>query len=76
MNGPQLPDPKKLLQGSAKQVRFIQLEAASRLAHPDVKALIAAAIDQAKISLPSKGKGALIIKSSATKKRVRKKPTK
>src|SRR6185369_9480182 len=35
--GPQLPDPKRLLQGSAKQVRFIPVEAASRLAHPDVE---------------------------------------
>jgi hypothetical protein len=69
MRGPQLPDPKKLLQGSAKQVRFIQLEAASRLAHPDVKALIAAAVDQAKVPLPSRGKGGLIIKSGAAKKR-------
>src|SRR6188474_778961 len=45
--GPQLPDPRQLLQGSGKQTRFIQLEAASQLAHPDVEALIAAAIDQA-----------------------------
>ena len=68
MNGPKLPDPKKLLMGSAKQVRFIPVEAASRLKHPDVEALIAATIDLAKVPLPSKGAGKVIIKTSAAKK--------
>src|SRR5262245_35948899 len=36
--GPKLPDPKRLLRGSGKQTRFIQLEAASQLAHPDIAA--------------------------------------
>lgn len=74
--GPQLPDPKRILLGSAKQVRFIQVEAASRLAHPDVKALLAATIDQARIPLPSEGKGRLIIMSASAKKRPRRKPAK
>jgi hypothetical protein len=65
-----------MLLGSAKQVRFIQVETASQLAHPDVEALISATIDQAKIPLPSEGKGSLIIMSSAAKKRPRRKPTK
>ena len=73
MQGPQLPDPKKLLMGSGKQTRFIRVEAARQLAHPDVEALIAAAIDQARTSLPSKGRGALIIRSVAAKKRPRRK---
>jgi len=71
--GPQLPDPKHLLRGSGKQVRFIQVEAASQLAHPDVKALIVAAIDQARIALPSQGKGRLIIMSNSEKKPPRRK---
>ncbi len=77
--GPQLPDPKKLLRGSGKQVRFIQLESARQLAHPDVKALIAAAIEHARIPYPSKGKGSLIVrtnKTAAAKKRSRRKPAK
>ena len=74
--GPQLPDPKRILLGSGKQTRFIQLEAASQLTHPDVEALIAATIDQARIPLPSKGKGSLIIKSAAAKKRARRRATK
>jgi hypothetical protein len=57
-----LPDPKKLLKGSGSQVRFIHLDAASQLAHPDVEALIAAAIRHAKVPLPT-GRGKLIIRS-------------
>ena len=73
--GPQLPDPKRILQGSGKQTRFIQVEAASQLAHPDVEAFIAATIEQAKIPLPPEGKGSLI-NISAAKKRPSRKPTK
>jgi hypothetical protein len=76
MHGPQLPDPKKLLLGSAKQVRFIKVEAASRLKHPDVEALIAAAIDKASVPLASKGSSKLVIKTSAEKKRPRRKAAK
>ena len=71
LNGPKLPDPKKLLTGSAKQVRYIQLEAASRVKHPDVEALIAAAISHASVPLASKGPGKLITKTSDTKSRPR-----
>jgi len=62
MNGPRLPDPKKLLMGTGKQVRFIPVEAARRLKHPDVEALIAAAIGRARVQLPAKGSGRLVIK--------------
>lgn len=74
MQGPRLPDPKKLLMGSGKQVRFIQVEAARRLAHPDVEALITAAIDRAGVPLPSKGRGRLVLKSRAAKRRPRRRP--
>jgi hypothetical protein len=76
MHGPQLPDPKGLLLGLGTQTRFVHVEAASKLAHPDVKALIAAAVDQSTVPLPSKGKGSLIIKLTAAKKRSQRKPTK
>jgi len=69
--GVQFSDPKKLLLGSGKQTRFIRLEAASQLAHPDVEALIVAAIDKARVPLPSTGRGRLIIQSSAAKRRPR-----
>ena len=67
--GPQLPDPKRLLRGSGKQTRFIQVEAASQLAHPDVEALIAATIDQASVPLSSEGRGTLIIRTFGENKR-------
>ena len=75
IQGKPLPDPKKLLQGSGKQARFVPLDAASQLALPDVKALIAAALDRAKVPFPSKGKGSLIIRSDAAKRQARKRPT-
>ena len=76
MHGPQLPDPKKLLMGSGKQTRFIRVEAARQLAHPDVEALIAAAIDQAGVPLPSKGRGKLVIRTISAKRQPRqKRPT-
>src|SRR5262245_4753606 len=76
MHGPQLPDPKKLLRGSGKQVRFVQLETASKLTHPDVEALMAASVEQAKDSLPSKGRGRLIIRTAAAKQRPGRRPSK
>ena len=76
IQGAQLPDPKKLLLGSGKQTRFIRVERASQLAHPDVSALIAAAIDQAKTPLPAKGQGRLVIRSVAAKQRPRRRPAK
>ena len=75
-HGPKLPDPKKLLQGSGKKTRFIRVDAAGQLGHPDVEALIVAAIDHATVPLPSKGKGKLIIQSSASKRPPRRKSTK
>jgi len=78
-HGPQLPDPKKLLKGSGKQTRFIRLETVRQLAHPDVEAFMAAAIDLASVPLPSRGKGTLIIKTNkmiAAKKKTRRRSTK
>jgi hypothetical protein len=76
MHGPLLPDPKGLLLGSGKQTRFVRVEATSQLAHPDVKALTAAAIDLASVPLPPKGRGRLIIRSGAAKQRRRRRLTK
>jgi hypothetical protein len=73
-NGPKLPDPKKLLMGSAKMVRFIPVKSASRLKHPDVEALIAGAIKLSRVRLPSTGGGKLVIKTSGAKKKPRRKP--
>ena len=74
MNGPRLPDPKRLLMGSGKQARFVRLEAAHRLADTDVDELIGAAVEQATVPFPSEGKGTLIIRSSVAKRRPKRRP--
>ena len=74
IQGARLADPKKLLLGSGKQTRFIRVETADQLAHPDVEALIAAAIDQARIPFPPKGRGRLIIRSASERQRLRQRP--
>lgn len=76
MPGPQLPDPKKLLLGSGKQARYVPLETARRLTHPDIEALIAAAIEHATVPLAAKGRGRLIIRTFGPKKRPRRKSAK
>lgn len=63
MHGPQLPDPKKLLLGTGKQVRYVPVESAERVADPDVEALIAAAIDMAEVPLATDGRGTLIVRT-------------
>ncbi len=76
IDGANLPDPKRLLLGSGRQTRFIRLESADRLSHPDVEALIAAAIARAHRPLPVQGRGQLIIRSIAAKQRPRQRPAK
>ncbi|MFO1054936.1 MAG: hypothetical protein U1F36_22170 [Planctomycetota bacterium] len=76
MNGPQLPDPKELLLGTGKQTRYVEVGTARQLSTPDVDALIAAALERAKVPLPSEGGGVLVIQSSAVKKKTRRKPAK
>ena len=70
-HGATLPDPHKILLGSGNQNRFIRLESAATLARPEVDALLRAAVVQAKSPLPSKGGGALIIRSISAKQRPR-----
>ena len=77
MQGPKkLPDPKGLLMGSGGQARYVCLETASKLRHPDVEALIAAAMSLAKVPLPSKGNGKVIVRGRAAKQPPRRKPAK
>jgi hypothetical protein len=71
MNGPKLPDPKKRLKGAGKQTRYVEVESAGSLAHPEVKALIAAAVRAAKVPLPPTKRGRLVIKTVSPKRRAR-----
>lgn len=71
IRGASLPDPKKILLGSGNQTRFIRLESSDVLARPEVEALVAAAIAQAKTPLKTAGRGKLIIRSVSAKQRPR-----
>lgn len=75
IHGARLPDPKKLLQGSGNQTRFIRLESAEQLVHPNVEALVAAAVARAKTPLAASGRGKLIIRSVSAKQRPRRRAT-
>jgi len=72
-HGTSLPDPQKILVGSGKQTRFLRLESAAILERPEVKALFSVAIAQARASMPTAGRGKLIIRSVSTKQRPRRK---
>lgn len=63
-----LPDPGKLLKGTGKQARYIELESEQRLTDPDVEALIGAAVAASTMPQPATGKGALSIRGAAAKK--------
>jgi hypothetical protein len=74
--GASLPDPHNILLGSGVQNRFIRLESAEMLRRPEVDALIAAAVAQAKAPLAASGWGRLIIRSISAKQRPRRRPGK
>ena len=66
--GKELPDPGKLLKGSASQVRFIDLESVSTLARPAVASLIDEAIDRNRVPFARTGRGSVVIRSTSAKK--------
>src|ERR1043166_1941330 len=71
VHGATLSDPPQILTGAGKQTRFLRLPSADVIARPDVEALIAAALRQAKVTMPRKGRGKLIIRSVSRKQRPR-----
>ena len=72
--GKDMPDPAKLLQGSASQVRFIDVEGASTLARPEVASLIDEAIGRNPIPFEGAGRGSVVIRSTSAKKRQQRRP--
>ena len=74
-HGIKLVDPKKLLEGSATQVRYVTLESAKQFSNPDVEAFVAATIKQSKVPLPATGGGLLVIKPTTASKRAAATPT-
>jgi hypothetical protein len=69
--GKELPDPAKLLQGSGKQTRSIDVEGASTLARPEVARLIDEAIAHNRVPFADAGRGSVVIRSTSKKRRQR-----
>lgn len=67
--GKDLPDPEGLLEGDAKQVRWIDVPTAATLSRPAVAALIDAAIAHAPSPFASSGTGSVVVRTTAAKKR-------
>jgi hypothetical protein len=66
--GKALPDPEKLLKGSA-QARWIQVEGASTLARPAVAHLIDEAIARNHVPFAPTGRGTVVIRSASARQR-------
>lgn len=62
-------DRNKLLQGSGKVVRFVELGTVADLGRPDIEALMTAAVLQAKLQLDASATGAIIIKADGQRQR-------
>lgn len=70
-DGPKLPDPHGLLRGSGKQVRNVRLESAKELDRPEVRSLVATALERAKVPIDETARGRLVIRSVSKKQRPR-----
>ena len=70
-NGPQIPDPEKMLKGSGNVVRHMRLSSADDLDTPQVKRLIRAALKLADVPIEKSGTRRMIIKSVSTRQRPR-----
>jgi hypothetical protein len=71
----ELPDPAKLLQGSGKQMRSINVEATSTLARPEVARLIDEAIARNPVPFARAGRGSVVIRSTSAKQRRGRRPS-
>ncbi len=65
--GKELPDPEKLLQGSGKLTRSIDMEGAATLARPEVASLIDEAIARNPVPFALAGRGSVVIRSASAK---------
>jgi len=73
LRGAGLPDPDGILHGEGRQTRSIRLDSAATLSEPAVEAMIASALSAAKVPLPERGRGSLIVRSVSAKQRPRRK---
>ncbi|MFT3808242.1 hypothetical protein [Arenimonas sp.] len=65
--GKELPDPQKLLKGSGRLVRSVDLEDANALARPAIVNLIGEAIARNPIAFGGSGHGSTIVRSASAK---------
>jgi hypothetical protein len=71
LQGAGLPDPNKLLKGSGKVVRHIVLASVADLDNPAIQALMATALNRAKVAMDPAAPGNLEIRSISAKQRPR-----
>src|SRR5262245_32679237 len=72
--GASLKDPKRILQGSGNQTRFLRVDSADILNRPEVEELVTAAVAVARTPFPDKGRVTLVIRSVSAKQRPRRRP--
>ena len=72
LQGANIPDPDKRLNGTGNQVRHLRLTNPQILLSPEVRALMLAALNCAKVPLAASTRHRLIIKSISAKQRPRK----
>jgi len=72
-DGPSLPDPEGLLNGSGNVVRHIRLASARDLDRPAIKTLVTTAIGRSDVAFARRGPSKLVIKAIAKKQRPRRK---
>jgi hypothetical protein len=69
--GKELPDPAKVLKGSANQVRSIDVERVSTLARPEIARLIDEAIARTRVPFARSGRGPVVVRATSARKRRR-----
>lgn len=74
-NGPEIPDPDKLLKGSGSVVRHVRLASAEDLDKPAVKKLIREALKLAEPPIKKSAARRMVIKAVSAKQRARRSPS-
>jgi hypothetical protein len=75
-DGPSLPDPGRLLQGSGTMVRHVKLASAADLDTPPIRALVKAAVARSDVPFAAGARARLVIKSVSAKQRPRRRAAK
>jgi len=70
-NGPDLPDPERLLKGNGNVVRHTRLASARALDTPAIRALIREAVKRSDVPFDPRQRARLVIKSTSKKQRPR-----